>query len=212
MSEHIAFPKPSVIVLDVGNVLIGLDFSRSRARLRGYLPAAEEQARAERWIEETEDRYALGLMTTEEFVAAARLVLGLDRERFVVFWNDIFVERLYMLPFVQELREQGYTLAVCSNTNELHADYFQERYACFQYIQHPVFSHLAHALKPDPAIYRAVEATTGRPAAEHLFIDDLPANVAGARAVGWDAICFEAPEQAQGELSARGIHFTPWNL
>ncbi len=212
MSEQPAFPEPRVIVLDVGNVLISLDFARSRARLKGYFPAAEELARAQRWIRETEEQYGLGLITTEEFVAAARLALGLDRDSFVTLWNDIFVERAYMLPFVQELREQGYTLAICSNTNELHADYFQERYPYFKYIHHPIFSHVAHALKPDPAIYRAVEAATGRPAAEHLFLDDLPENVVGARAVGWDAICFESAEQVQAELVARGIKFSPWNV
>jgi FMN phosphatase YigB (HAD superfamily) len=212
MAEQPAFPKPRVIVLDVGNVLIGLDFSRSRARLENYFSAAEELAGARRWISETEEKYGLGLMTTEEFVAAARLALGMGRERFVTLWNDIFVERAYMSLFVQELREQGYVLALCSNTNELHADYFQERYPYFKYIHYSIFSHVVHALKPDPAIYRAVEAATGRPAAEHLFLDDLPENVAGARTLGWDAICFESPEQVQAELRARGITFSPWNV
>ena len=210
--EQLAFPKPRVIVLDVGNVLVGLDFSRSLARLKDYFPAPDDLARAQRWIRASEDDYAVGLLTTEAFVQKAQQDLGLDRKRFVELWNDIFIERPYMLPFVQELREQGYALAVCSNTNDLHAVYFQERYPYFQYIQYPIFSHLAHALKPDPAIYRAVEAATGRVAAEHLFLDDLAENVAGARALGWDAICFETPVQVQAELIARGIQFTPWKL
>ena len=212
MSEQIVFPKPRVTVLDVGNVMVGLDFSRSLARLKGYFPAPDDLARAQRWIRASEDDYAVGLLTTDAFVQKAQQDLGLDPELFVELWNDIFVERAYMLPFVQELREQGYTLAVCSNTNDLHAVYFQSRYPYFEYIQYPIFSHVAHALKPDPAIYRAVEAATGRPAAEHLFLDDLAENVAGARALGWDAICFETPEQIQAELAARGIRFTPWKL
>jgi FMN phosphatase YigB (HAD superfamily) len=212
MPEQIVFPKPRVIVLDVGNVLVGLDFSRSLARLKGYFPAPDDLARARRWIRASEDDYAVGLLTTDAFVQKAQQDLGLDRERFVELWNDIFVERVYMLPFVRELREQGYALAVCSNTNDLHAVYFQSHYSYFEYIQYHIFSHLAHALKPDPVIYRAVEAATGRPAAEHLFLDDLAENVAGARALGWDAICFETSEQVQAELVARGIQFTPWKL
>ncbi len=212
MSEQSFFAKPGVIVLDIGNVLVGLDFSRALNRLRGYFPDAAELARVRRWIASVENDYSLGRVTTDAFLQEALRELGLDRESFLMLWNDIFVERAYMLPFLQELREQGYVLAVCSNTNELHTDYLQATCPCFQHIQHLIFSHRAHALKPDPAIYRAVEAATGRPAAEHLFLDDLPENVAGARAAGWDAICFETPEQVQAELMARGIQFTPWKV
>lgn len=212
MPEQPFSVRPGVIVLDIGNVLVGLDFLRFLLRLEQLFPDAAELARARRWLSDTEDRYALGLLSTEEFLQGASQELGIDRERFVEMWNDIFVERAYMLPFMQELCAQGYTLAICSNTNELHMEYLQGISPCFAQAQHIVFSYRVGALKPDLAIYRAVEAATGRPAAEHLFLDDLPANVAGARAAGWDAICFETPEQAQTELIAREIQFTPWKL
>src|SRR5262249_54376860 len=141
------FSKPEVIVLDVGNVLIGLDFSRRLAHLKSYFPGADDLARAQRWIASVENTYGLGLMTTEEFIQQAQQALGLSRERFITLWNDIFIERRYLVPFVQELHEWGYTLAICSNTNDLHAAYFQGTYPCFQYIKHSVFSHRVHALK-----------------------------------------------------------------
>ncbi len=212
MSEQPVFAQPRVIVLDIGNVLVGLDFPRLTRRLERLFPDPDEFARVRRWLVDFEDRYALGLMTTEEFVQGASRELGIDRELFIAYWNDIFVERAYMLPFVQELREQGYMLAVCSNTNELHMEYLQRFSPCFAEVQHLICSCRVGALKPDLAIYRAVEAATGRPAGEHLFLDDLPANVAGARAAGWDAICFETPEQVQAALIARGIQFTSWRM
>jgi glucose-1-phosphatase len=204
--------QPRVIVLDIGNVLVGVDFSRSQRRLERLFPGEAEQIRIRRWLMGDGDRYSLGQMTTEEFVQAAKRELGMDRESFIDLWNDIFIERAYMLPFKQELRAQGYTLAICSNTNELHIEYLQGVDSCFAEVQHSIFSYEVGALKPDLAIYRAVEAATGQPAAEHLFLDDLSENVAGARAAGWDAICFETPEQVQAELVARGIEFTPWKL
>ncbi len=212
MSEQQLSQQPRVIVLDVGNVLVGVDFSRSRQRLQRLFPEEKKLARIQRWLRSNEDRYALGLMTTEEFVRGALAELGLDRASFLDLWNDIFVERAYMPPFVRELRAQGYTLAICSNTNELHMDYLRSINPCFAEAQHIIFSYQVGVLKPDLAIYRAVEAATGHSSAGHLFLDDLPENIAGARAAGWDAICFETPEQVQAELVARGIKFTPWKL
>ncbi len=212
MAEEQFVQEPRVIVLDVGNVMVGLDFSRSQRGLEALISEPEVYLRMRRWLGKVEDHYALGEMTTEEFLQEAEREFRLDRERFIDIWNDIFVERAYMLPFMRELRAQGYTLAICSNTNELHMDYLQRVSPCFAEAQEIIFSYRVCALKPDPAIYHAVEAATGHAAAEHLFLDDLPENVAAARQLGWDAICFETPEQAQAELVARGIQFTPWKV
>jgi HAD superfamily hydrolase (TIGR01509 family) len=202
---------PQVIVFDIGNVLVGLDASKFLSqRLRHRFPDEATFASMCRWIVQTEERYALGQMTTEAFTQAVVAKLGLGREEFLTLWNDLFIERTYMLPFMRELRAQGYTLAICSNTNELHMDYLQRINPCFAEVQHITFSYQVGALKPDLAIYRAVEAATGQRAAAHLFLDDLPENVAGARAAGWEAICFETPAQAQRDLIARGLRFTPW--
>ncbi len=214
MIGHNSAAKPRVIVFDIGNVLVGLDWARPVARIKRLFPQVADAAGALRRLDSASGRYGLGLITTEEFVAQARQELGLDldAETFISLWNDIFVERPYMLPFLQELREQGHRLAICSNTNALHIEFLQSFSACFAQIHHPIFSHEVHAYKPDLAIYRAVETATGQGAAEHLFLDDLPENVAGARAAGWDAICFETPEQVQRELVARGLRFAPWQL
>ena len=46
-------------------------------------------------------------------------------------------------------------------------------------------------MKPDPAAYRAVLAMLGMEAQTCVFIDDVPANVAAAQAVGMHGIVFE---------------------
>jgi 2-haloacid dehalogenase len=60
-------------------------------------------------------------------------------------------------------------------------------------------------LKPDPAIYRLCLARNGLDPARALFIDDSPANVAGAAAVGLEAIRFTGPEDLRAELARRGL-------
>ena len=54
--------------------------------------------------------------------------------------------------------------------------------------RHRFASHLLGLVKPDPAIYRAVERETGHPGSRILFFDDLEANVRGAREVGWTGV------------------------
>ena len=212
MADRVLFPSPSVIVFDIGNVLVTADPGRLFARLKSLFHDDADFARVLQWLNKDGDLYELGLMTTEELLREVQTELGLDRASFVDLWNHLFVERSYMLPFLKELREQGYTLAVCSNTNEIHKEYLLSNFSCFDYIDHFIFSYIVHANKPTPTIYRAVESLTEKPSREHLFLDDLSENVEGASAVGWDVIHFKHPGQVQEELFAKGVRFTPWKF
>jgi FMN phosphatase YigB (HAD superfamily) len=57
--------------------------------------------------------------------------------------------------------------------------------------------------KPDPAIYRAFERATARAPEEILFFDDLPENVAAARALGWQAVRVNPYADTVGQIRER---------
>ncbi|MFE7225473.1 HAD family hydrolase [Nocardioides sp. NPDC057577] len=59
--------------------------------------------------------------------------------------------------------------------------------------------------KPDPAIYELVAERAGMPLDRLVFIDDSPANVAAAAALGMHAIQFTGAEQLRGDLVALGL-------
>ena len=59
--------------------------------------------------------------------------------------------------------------------------------------------------KPDRRIYELTLAEMGLPAGETLLIDDDPANVDGARAVGMDGIVYRSVRDLEAELAQRGI-------
>jgi len=212
MSSEVLFPPSRVIVFDIGNVLVDADVAPLFDRLQNLCHDETKFFKFLSKLKDIDHRYGLGLITTDEMIQMVQHELSLEYNDFVSLWNDMFTERSYMLLFLQELREQGYTLAACSNTNEIHMKYLLSTYPCFSLLHHLIFSYVVHAYKPDPTIYRAVEAATGKAPSEHLLLDDRSENVVGAREVGWDAICFQDPEQVQAELLARGIQFTPWNL
>ncbi len=60
-------------------------------------------------------------------------------------------------------------------------------------------------VKPDPAIFRLCLARNGLAAADCIFIDDSGPNVAGAAALGIDAIRFTSPEALRADLGRRGL-------
>ncbi len=59
--------------------------------------------------------------------------------------------------------------------------------------------------KPEAAFFTAVLAVLGVPADDCLLVDDSPANVAGARAAGLQAVQYSSVAQLRGELAARGL-------
>ncbi|KGJ04375.1 2-haloacid dehalogenase [Paracoccus halophilus] len=60
-------------------------------------------------------------------------------------------------------------------------------------------------LKPEPGIYRLLMDRNGLQPQDCIFIDDSPANVEGARAVGMEAIHFTGAEALGRELTERGL-------
>lgn len=77
----------------------------------------------------------------------------------------------------------------------------------------PVFDHFADIIvsgvekiaKPDARIYEIVEARSGRTGAALFFTDDNPANVAAARARGWEAHLFTDAATLEAQLVAAGL-------
>jgi len=60
-------------------------------------------------------------------------------------------------------------------------------------------------LKPDAEIYTRLMGRNGLSPENCIFIDDSAANVAGAKAVGIDAILFEDAAGLAGQLQQRGL-------
>jgi 2-haloacid dehalogenase len=59
--------------------------------------------------------------------------------------------------------------------------------------------------KPDPAIFRLLLDRFGLDPQTTVFVDDSPANVAAARALGIDAVRFTGHDRLRRDLAARGL-------
>ena len=63
-------------------------------------------------------------------------------------------------------------------------------------------------IKPDPEIFRRLLTRFELKAAQTVFIDDAPRNIAAAAALGLVAVRFESPEQLRGDLIDLGLPLT----
>jgi 2-haloacid dehalogenase len=75
-----------------------------------------------------------------------------------------------------------------------------EEFEFLRWFEGIVASGFEGIAKPDPEIYRRLLDRYGVRAAETLFVDDSPANVEGAAAVGMHAHRFVSPDTLRAEL------------
>ena len=98
------------------------------------------------------------------------------------------------LEAVTDLRDRGIGLALFSNAPVELARELQDT-PWLEPFSRKFFSCRLRAVKPDAVAYRAVIDELGAQPADVVFVDDRPANVAGASAVGIRAFLFEGPDQ-----------------
>ena len=88
-----------------------------------------------------------------------------------------------------------------SNMPLLYARHLEQHHDLLQWFDGGIFSADVKHIKPDPAIYQLLQDRFALEPAKTLFIDDLKANVAVARTLGWQAIHFESAAQLHAELA-----------
>ena len=114
-----------------------------------------------------------------------------------------------MLEWVRALRRRGMKTAVISNMPRDISSYLRRTAKWLDVFTHLCFSGELKLCKPDTAIYRSCLASLGVPAEEALFIDDVEANVSGARMVGLHGLVFQSVEKLRADLGPFGLVALP---
>lgn len=138
--------------------------------------------------------YQEGKVSTEEFIGTmVRLSrLGTTWQQALDAWNSCLLTiPQYKLDFIKDLRAEGYTTYLLSNTNEAHWEFIvKESFPSptSEYFDHCFLSQEVGAAKPRPEIYESVLAHIPFAASECLFLDDSKANCEAAEALGINCI------------------------
>ena len=194
------------IIFDLGGVLVNVDEARALERFaaRTRRPAAEISDYVRRTPYVTE--FALGKLTRRQFYRVLAKDLKFDGgfEEFAQIWSEIFSPIEPMVALAEGLKTR-LPRVILSNTNPLHIDYIIQHYPWFNDFAAQVLSYEVGLLKPDAAIYELTLRQCGLEAARAVFIDDLAANVEGARRVGIQGIQYQNVDQVRAELTKLGV-------
>ena len=194
--------EPSVVVFDLGKVLVDFDYSIAIRRFAECSEAGLDQI--QRLVDSPiQMEYESGIITTDEFFVAIRDGAGFrgSRAEFVNIFADIFSPMEPMIAFLDRLKSAGFSTCVFSNTNEIATRHIRERFPFYSQFDNYVLSYEEGGMKPDEPIYDVVEQRTGESGAGILYIDDRPENIETGRGRGWQTILQdgEAASVAQAE-------------
>ena len=204
-------PHPTVVIFDLGGVLI--DWNPRHL----YRKLIDDREEMERFLETVTTREWHGLQDAGGDAAEAtrRLqALHPGKEALIAAFYERFDEMCdHAFPdtaaLVERLHASGVPLYLLSNAPALIDGFLRQR----GHRRHPFLGHFRDCMvsglvghsKPDTAIYELMARTGGFRPADAVFVDDVLANVEGARKAGMAAIHHCSAEQTAIELRALGL-------
>ena len=186
------------MVFDIGNVLMDFRWKEYMRSLFGEDEALIQTINQGIWhngcwaaMDKGEMDGAATLRSAVAFAPQYEKEIKLTLDRVALAFHKFG----YAIPWVQELKRMGLNV------------YYLSNYSAFSIAANPdvldfipcmdggVFSFEVKAVKPEPEIYRCLCDKYGLKPEECLFTDDVPANVKGAQACGFQGIVFEGYEK-----------------
>ncbi|HZT79321.1 MAG TPA: HAD family phosphatase [Gemmataceae bacterium] len=198
------------LVFDLGNVIAFFDHRRASKRLAEHSGMTAEEVHAVLFDKRLEDDYESGRLATEELLRYARKRCGFTcpDEVLIEAYGDIFWPNPNVIDLLPRLKP-NYRLLLLSNTCDLHARKFLPQFAdALRHFDALVLSHQVGLRKPRPEMFAHALQLARCRAEECLLIDDLPANVAGAKACGWQGIVYRGAEELRRELAEHGVQWS----
>ncbi len=195
------------LVFDFGNVIGHFDHYLTLNKLARYTDMPPQAMYAAVYNGDLEDAFESGRMNAAEFLRRFRTLCRLTcAEEFLsAACADIFRPNADVCALLPALAPR-YRLLLGSNTNELHARQFRRQFAdVLRHFDALVLSHEVGVRKPRAGFFEHCRRLADCTPQECLFIDDLPANVEGARACGWHGIVYTGAEELRWQLAALGV-------
>lgn len=198
------------IYFDLGKVLVHFDLDRMCRQMGAAANISPELVFQALFDSGLHDRYEVGHVDAREFYEVFCEGTGCrpEYEALELAGSDIFEVNASIVPVVAQLRAAGYRLGVLSNTCHSHWEYCLRRFSFLRELfSVHALSYRIRAMKPDPAIFHAAAELAGAVPQEIFYTDDIAGHIAGAKAVGFDAVQYTSTPELVAELRRRGLHF-----
>lgn len=200
-------PRPvTAVVFDIGNVLI----EWNPARLYDPLLGPEGRARLFAEVDLDGMNRAIDLGAPFAETVAATAARHPRWAAAIRLWHDRWIEMAspaipHSVRLMRALRARGVPVFALSNFGNASFEIGRAHYPFLDEFDARFLSGRLGVVKPDPAIYAALETATGVAPAELFFVDDRAANIAAANARGWQTHLFEGPAGLATALVAAGL-------
>jgi epoxide hydrolase-like predicted phosphatase len=189
------------VFFDLGGVIVRTEYQAPRERLAERLNMTYEDINRFVFETETSRKASVGAISADEHWAAVTRRLGRPASEAKAIRDEFFAGDMVdrgLLDFVRSLRPR-YKTGVISNAWPDLRDYivrskFEDAFDTL------VISAEVGVMKPEAKIYQVALEQLRVKANEAVFVDDMPANIEAARALGMQGVLFLNPAEALTEL------------
>lgn len=194
------------VIFDLGRVVVRWDPVAIVSGVRGPEGAtgiAEQLFNHPDWLEV--DRGTLSLHT---MARQAQGRTGLSAADNLVILQAVPASLLpdpAMVRLIEELHSAGHVLYALSNMGHASIDWLEQHQDFWRFFSGKVVSARVRMMKPEPDIYRYLLVSFDLVPSDCLFIDDSPANVAAAEALGLRGLVFTDPARCRDHLVGQGL-------
>lgn len=185
------------VAFDLGGVLVDVD---REGIVRTLQRPSAEVARAF-FGEARHDQLTIGALSGEAYVTAVAAELGATEQEVAHAWAQVVSTREGAAELVAKVRVE---VTAWSNTDAIHFGALRSTLPEHLWTK-SALSQEVGAAKPEQSFYLAALARLGCPPEGVLFLDDLAANVAGARACGIRAVQVTSLAEVAAVLSSHGL-------
>ena len=197
----------TTIIFDIGNVLA--DFTwREHYKSFGYDDEMVERIARATVLNPTWNEIDRGVMEEEDIIqefVKTDPEIEQDIRKVLRDVSTIVARNDYAIPWIQELKSKGYRTLYLSNFSLKAETECAASLDFIPYMDGGILSYREKVIKPMPEIYQLLIDRYELVPEECVFMDDTPANLAGAEKFGIHTIHFQNQAQAIGELRKLGV-------
>ncbi len=198
--------KPTVVVFDIGNVLLEWHPERFFDSVIGQERRNAMFAQVD--LHGMNDRVDSGENFTDTVYGTADANPAWRDE--IRMWHDRWIEMAapvipHSLRLMKALQSKGIPVFSLTNFGIQSYDLAAGHYPFLREFDRDFISGHLGIIKPDPKIYAALEDQSGIEPAQLIFTDDRADNIAAAAARGWQTHLFTGPEGWATRLVSEGL-------
>ena len=207
MSKSGSSKKIKAILFDLGKVILHFNFDPAFKRL------SKASGLSTREIEDyfvssgLEVLYDGGKISSKQFYDEIKKALGhkLTFSQFKAVWNEIFTPKKEIIGLIDILSKK-YRLVLISNTNQMHFEYIQKKYAVLDQFDRLILSYKEKRRKPDEKIYQKAASACRVKPGEIYYIDDRRDLTEAAKELGFHVFTYQNNfKELIADMRAKGI-------